>query len=61
MLAYYYVFKLLVSFFSYFNSLKLHMYTWFWGLDDEWSSLDKKARVSSGFSMGTPDSGKTIV
>ncbi|KAH8503340.1 hypothetical protein H0E87_014569 [Populus deltoides] len=25
--------------------------------DDEWSSLDKKARVSSGFSMGTPDSG----
>eukprot|EP00258_Populus_trichocarpa_P044766 XP_024460785.1 glyceraldehyde-3-phosphate dehydrogenase, testis-specific isoform X5 [Populus trichocarpa] len=24
--------------------------------DDEWSSLDKKARVSSGFSMGTPDS-----
>ncbi|KAH8503343.1 hypothetical protein H0E87_014569 [Populus deltoides] len=29
--------------------------------DDEWSSLDKKARVSSGFSMGTPDSGKTIV
>ncbi|KAF9678524.1 hypothetical protein SADUNF_Sadunf07G0043800 [Salix dunnii] len=26
------------------------------GLEDEWSSLDKKARVSSGFSIGTPDS-----